>query len=106
MSGRKTSTEGGKAQRGDRHSGGLALKATTGRITLVASVAASGMPSLDVSVVNVALPCIGHTSENLASQTVNLRADPGTILEYLPDAAVPIRESRFLQRTRACQQAC
>jgi urease accessory protein UreH len=91
---------------GDRQSGGLALNATTGRTTLVASVAASVMASLDT--VSATSPCHVSvtTSENFASQTVNLRADQGTILEYLPDAAVAIGESRFFQRTRASQQAC
>jgi hypothetical protein len=44
---------------GDRPPVGLALKSTTGRIALVATVAASGMASLDASVLNVALPQIG-----------------------------------------------
>ena len=39
--------------------GGLALRTTPGRIALVATVAASGMASLDATVVNVALPHIG-----------------------------------------------
>jgi EmrB/QacA subfamily drug resistance transporter len=38
----------------------LALHSTKGRIALVATVAASGMASLDATVVNVALPHIGH----------------------------------------------
>jgi urease accessory protein len=38
--------------------------------------------------------------QNFASQIVNLRADQGTILEYLPDPAIPFRGSRFFQRTR------
>src|SRR5579864_9037915 len=38
---------------------GLALKSATGRIALVATVAASSMASLDATVVNVALPHIG-----------------------------------------------
>src|SRR5262249_19333219 len=38
--------------------------------------------------------------KNYASQIVNLRAHEGTILEYLPDPAVPFRGSRFFQRTR------
>jgi urease accessory protein len=38
--------------------------------------------------------------QNYASHVVNLRADAGTVLEYLPDATVPFRGSRFFQRTR------
>ena len=38
---------------------GLALKSSRGRLALVATVAASGMASLDASVVNVALHHIG-----------------------------------------------
>src|SRR5712692_6714323 len=39
---------------------GLALHSTTGRVALVATVAASAMASLDATVVNVALPHIGE----------------------------------------------
>src|SRR6058998_657896 len=39
---------------------GLALHSAKGRIALVATVAASAMASLDATVVNVALPHIGH----------------------------------------------
>jgi urease accessory protein len=38
--------------------------------------------------------------QNFTSQIINLRADESTILEYLPDPAVPFRASRFFQRTR------
>jgi len=38
---------------------GLALASTPGRVALTATVAASGMASLDATVVNVALPHIG-----------------------------------------------
>src|SRR2546430_17533467 len=38
---------------------GLALRSKAGRIALTATVAASGMASLDATVVNVALPHIG-----------------------------------------------
>ncbi|MDP9299320.1 MAG: DHA2 family efflux MFS transporter permease subunit [Actinomycetota bacterium] len=38
----------------------LVLRSSTGRITLLATVAASGMASLDATVVNVALPHIGQ----------------------------------------------
>jgi hypothetical protein len=60
MSARKASTEGRKAQRGDRPSDPLAPRSTTGRIALVATVGESGMASLDSSAVNVAVPHIGH----------------------------------------------
>jgi len=39
---------------------GLVLRSSTGRIALLATVAASGMAGLDASVVNVALPHIGR----------------------------------------------
>src|SRR3954469_7136877 len=39
---------------------GLALHSAKGRIALVATVAASAMASLDATIVNVALPHIGH----------------------------------------------
>jgi EmrB/QacA subfamily drug resistance transporter len=39
--------------------GGLALATTPGRLALIATVAASGMASLDATIVNVALPHIG-----------------------------------------------
>jgi EmrB/QacA subfamily drug resistance transporter len=39
---------------------GLALRSTTGRLALVATVAASGMAMLDATIVNVALPHIGE----------------------------------------------
>ncbi len=39
--------------------GGLALRSAAGRVALTATVAASGMASLDATVVNVALPHIG-----------------------------------------------
>jgi EmrB/QacA subfamily drug resistance transporter len=48
---------GGRAGDDD---GGLALDSSSGRIALLATVAASGMASLDATVVNVALPHIGH----------------------------------------------
>ncbi|MDP9463149.1 MAG: MFS transporter, partial [Actinomycetota bacterium] len=38
---------------------GLALRSRKGRVALIATVAASGMASLDATVVNVALPDIG-----------------------------------------------
>jgi urease accessory protein len=40
-----------------------------------------------------------RSEQNFASQLVELRADRGAILEYLPDAVVPFRGSRFFQRT-------
>jgi EmrB/QacA subfamily drug resistance transporter len=39
---------------------GLILKSAVGRVALTATVAASGMAALDATVVNVALPHIGH----------------------------------------------
>src|SRR5262249_26893257 len=37
---------------------------------------------------------------SLAVQLVHLRVGSGAVLEYLPDAVVPFRGSRFAQRTR------
>jgi urease accessory protein len=37
--------------------------------------------------------------ENFATQLVNLRADAGAVLEYLPDPLVPFRGARLFQRT-------
>ncbi len=42
---------------------GLSLRSSKGRIALIATVAASGMASLDATVVNVALPHIGEDFE-------------------------------------------
>src|SRR5690349_4392643 len=39
---------------------GLALSSTAGKVALLATVAASGMASMDATIVNVALPHIGH----------------------------------------------
>ena len=41
-----------------------------------------------------------RAERNFASQLVNLCVGPGGVLEYLPDAVVPFRGSRFFQRTR------
>ena len=38
-------------------------------------------------------------NQNFATQTVNLRASAGAVLEYLPGPVVPFRRSRFFQRT-------
>src|SRR4249919_577450 len=46
----------------------LALHATSGRVALVATVAASAMASLDATVVNVALPHIGEEFDATVSQ--------------------------------------
>lgn len=37
--------------------------------------------------------------QNFATQLVNLRADAGAVLEYLPDPLVPFRGARLFQRT-------
>ena len=39
-------------------------------------------------------------NQNFAAQIVNLRADAGAVLEYLPNPVVPFRGSRLFQRTR------
>ena len=46
-----------------------------------------------------------RAERNFASQLVNLCVGPGAILEYLPDAVVPFRGSKFFQRTRVTVEA-
>jgi urease accessory protein len=41
-----------------------------------------------------------RAERNFAAQLIDLRAAPGAVLEYLPDAVIPFRGSRFFQRTR------
>jgi urease accessory protein len=41
-----------------------------------------------------------RAERNFATQLVNLRAGRGAVLEYIPEAVVPFRGSRFFQRTR------
>jgi urease accessory protein len=46
-----------------------------------------------------------RAERNFASQFVELLADRGAILEYLPDPVVPFRGSRFFQRTHLTADA-
>ena len=56
-------------------------------------------PGSEVHVTTQAATKIFSAPQNIASQVVNLYADDGAFLEYLPDPVVPFRGSRFFQRT-------
>ena len=56
-------------------------------------------PDTSVHVTTQAATNLYRTEQSFAKQCVNLSAGPGAILEYLPDATVPFRGSRFSQRT-------
>jgi urease accessory protein len=56
-------------------------------------------PDSAVHVTTQAATNLYRSRRNFATQLVNLRAGPGAVLEYLPDAVVPFRGARFLQRT-------
>jgi urease accessory protein len=56
-------------------------------------------PGSAVHVTTQAATNIYRSRRNFATQLVNLGAGPGAVLEYLPDAVVPFRGARFLQRT-------
>ena len=51
-----------------------------------------------VHVTTQAATSVFTARDNFASQLVNLRADAGAVLEYLPDPTVPFRGSRLFQR--------
>ena len=51
-----------------------------------------------VHVTTQAATSVFAARDNFASQLVNLRADAGAVLEYLPDPTVPFRGSRLFQR--------
>jgi urease accessory protein len=57
-------------------------------------------PDAAVHVTTQAATNLYRAEHNFASQLVELRADRGVILEYLPEPLVPFRGSRFFQRTR------
>jgi urease accessory protein len=57
-------------------------------------------PGSAVHVTTQAATNLYRSRRNFATQVVNLRVGPGAVLEYLPDAVVPFRGARFLQRTR------
>jgi urease accessory protein len=40
-----------------------------------------------------------RSAQNFAAQVVNLSAEAGAFLEYLPDAVIPFRDARFFSRT-------
>ena len=56
-------------------------------------------PGSAVHVTTQAATNLYRSGRNFATQLVNLRAGPGAVLEYLPDAVVPFRGARFFQRT-------
>jgi urease accessory protein len=62
-------------------------------------------PDTAVHVTTQAATNLYRAERNFASQLVELRADCGAILEYLPDPVVPFRGSRFFQRTRVTADA-
>jgi urease accessory protein len=57
-------------------------------------------PDAAVHVTTQAATNLYRAERNFATQLVDLRADRGVVLEYLPDPVVPFRGSRFFQRTR------
>jgi urease accessory protein len=56
-------------------------------------------PDTAVHVTTQAATNVYRAERNFASQLVNLHVGSGAVLEYLPDAVVPFRGSRFFQRT-------
>ena len=56
-------------------------------------------PDTAVHVTTQAATNVYRAESNFATQLVDLRTGPGAILEYLPEAVVPYRGSRFFQRT-------
>jgi urease accessory protein len=56
-------------------------------------------PDTAVHVTTQAATNVYRAEQNFASQLVNMRVGSGAVLEYLPDAVVPFRGSRFFQRT-------
>src|SRR5262249_995178 len=56
-------------------------------------------PDSAVHVTTQAATNLYRSRRNFATQLVNLRVGSGAVLEYLPDAVVPFRGARFLQRT-------
>jgi urease accessory protein len=57
-------------------------------------------PDAAVHITTQAATNLYRAERNFASQVVDLRAAPGAVLEYLPDAVIPFRGSRFFQQTR------
>jgi len=56
-------------------------------------------PSTEVHLTTQAATNVYRAQRNFATQCVNLHVAAGAVLEYLPDALVPFRGSRFFQRT-------
>lgn len=57
-------------------------------------------PGSAVHITTQAATKVFAARQNYASHVVNLWADAGAVVEYLPDPTVPFRGSRFFQRTR------
>ena len=55
-------------------------------------------PGAGVHITTQAATNVFGARQNLATQLVNLQADAGAVLEYLPDPVVPFRGSRLFQR--------
>src|SRR6516225_6826813 len=55
-------------------------------------------PGARVHITTQAATNVFGARQNLATQLVNLQADAGAVLEYLPDPVVPFRGSRLFQR--------
>src|SRR5262245_38125392 len=62
-------------------------------------------PETAVHVTTQAATNLYRAERNFSSQLVELRADCGAVLEYLPDPVVPFHGSRFFQRTRVTADA-
>jgi urease accessory protein len=57
-------------------------------------------PGSAVHVTTQAATKLYRMDNNFATQVVNLRADDGAYVEYLPDPVIPFRDARFYQRIR------
>lgn len=56
-------------------------------------------PGSAVHITTQAATNVFRARQSFATQVVNLRADAGAVLEYLPDPLVPFRGARLFQRT-------
>lgn len=57
-------------------------------------------PNTSVHITTQAATNLYRAERNFAAQHIDLRARRRAVLEYLPDAVIPFRGSRFFQRTR------
>lgn len=56
-------------------------------------------PDTRVHLTTQAATKVFRMEQDYGTQAVNLRADEGAYLKYLPDPVIPFRDSRFYQRT-------